>query len=59
MNVKELVEILKEYPEDMEVWTLCSGYGNAFPAPREAVKLSMEREYIHEDYKQVLLIGIE
>ena len=59
MNVKELVKILREYPEELEVWALCSGYGNAFPANREDVKPSMEREYSHEDYRQVLLIGIE
>lgn len=59
MNIKELKEILEEYPEDLEVWALCSGYGNAFPANREDVKLCMERQYSHEDYKQVLLIGVE
>lgn len=59
MNVKELVKILKAYPEELEVWALCSGYGNAFPVKSEDIKLSMEREYSHEDYKQVLLIGIE
>lgn len=59
MTVKELLEILERYPEDLEVWAHCSGYGNAFPANREDVKLSMEREYSHEEYKQVLLIGIE
>ena len=59
MIVKELKEILNCYSDDLEVWVLCPGYGNAFPAKQEDVKISKEREYSNEEYKSVLLLGQE
>ena len=31
MNVKELKALLDTFPEDLEVWAACEGYGNVFP----------------------------
>lgn len=58
MNIKELKEILEEYPEDLEVWAFCEGYGNPFPAKREDIKLSWE-QHSYGPPEEVLLIGIE
>lgn len=59
MKVKELLEKLNTLDQEMEVWVLCSGYGNAFPAHPSDVKFSQERERYGEPYKRVLLIGKE
>lgn len=59
MNIKELKEILNEYKEETEVWVLCEGYGNAFPAKRADIKLSMEKHTTYDSAKEVLLIGME
>lgn len=58
MNIKELKEILNEYKEETEVWVLCEGYGNAFPATRADVKLSREKHGTYDSVKEVLLIGM-
>lgn len=59
MNIKELKEILNEYKEETEVWVLCEGYGNAFPATRADIKLSRENYGTYDSVKEVLLIGME
>jgi hypothetical protein len=59
MNVKELVDKLNTLDQEMEVWVLCSGYGNAFPAQLNDVKFSQERERYGDPYMRVLLIGKE
>lgn len=59
MNIKELKEILNEYNEELEVWVLCEGYGNAFPATRADIKLSREKHRTYDSVKEVLLIGME
>lgn len=59
MNIKELKEILNEYKEEMEVWVLCEGYGNAFPATRADIRLSREKHATYDSVKEVLLIGME
>lgn len=59
MNIKELKRVLEEYPENMEVWVLCEGYGNAFPATRADIKLSRENYGTYDSVKEVLLIGME
>lgn len=58
MNVKELKRILEEYQEDTEVWVLCEGYGNAFPATRADIKLSREKHRTYDSVKEVLLFGM-
>lgn len=59
MNIKELKRVLEEYPENMEVWVLCEGYGNAFPATRADIRLSREKHGTYDSVKEVLLIGME
>lgn len=55
MNVKELKALLEIYPDDLEVWSLCEGYGNAFVTDREDVRL--ETEYDNGVKKVILLVG--
>lgn len=55
MNVKELKEMLDLYPDELEVWSFCAGYGNSFPTQREDVSLEIEKD--GEKRKVILLIG--
>lgn len=57
MNIKELKALLEYYPEDLEVWSLCEGYGNAFVTEREDIRLVIEND--GGVRKVVLLIGKE
>lgn len=57
MNVKELKKMLEYYPEDLEVWSLCEGYGNAFVTDREDIRLVTTKD--DGVKKVVLLIGKE
>jgi len=58
MNIKELKEILNGYKEETEVWVLCEGYGNAFPATRADIRLSREKHSAYDSVKDVLLLGM-
>lgn len=56
MNVKELKVLLNIFPEDLEVWAACEGYGNVFPI--KATDVCIERETMYRDIppKEVLTI---
>lgn len=56
MTVKELIERLKDFPEDYEVATYDSDHG----WPTDKVDVGYRTVYINNDYTQeVTVIGIE
>ena len=56
MNVKELKDLLDTFPEDLEVWAACEGYGNVFPLEASEVRIEMETMYSTIPAKAVLTI---
>lgn len=56
MNVKELKTLLDTFPEDLEVWAACEGYGNVFPLKESEVHIEMETMYRSIPPKEVLTI---
>ena len=38
MNVKDLIELLKQYPEDMEVWSTWDESGEFFPKKEKCIR---------------------
>ena len=56
MNVKELKALLDTFPEDLEVWAACEGYGNVFPLKESEVCIEMETMYNTIPAKEVVTI---
>ncbi len=56
MNVKELKALLDTFPEDLEVWAACEGYGNVFPIKDTDVCIEHETMYRDVPPKEVLTI---
>lgn len=52
----DLVKLLEKYPDDMEVFAGCEGYGNLFPIQEHDVQVIKGRVYTTEPYRDVLSI---
>ena len=48
MNVKDLIELLKQYPEDMEVWSTWDESGEFFPKKEECIR-KVEISYVDKN----------
>ena len=56
MLKKDLIELLSNYPDDMEVWAGCEGYGNLFPIQEHDIQVIKDRVYTTEPYRDVISI---